>query len=69
MKTLDHAYVRAANDAYADIALPPARPQELTIELTQLRDAIEAVAQKVSFDTEPSDFRAAMLALAEKEQP
>jgi len=65
MKPIDGAYVRAANEAYADIGLPPARPEELTIELMQLRNAIEAVRHRVAFDADPSDFRAAQLALAE----
>ena len=69
MKPLDGAYIRAANDAYAGIAMSEARSEEMTIELEQLRAAIEAMSKAVMFDADPSDFRAALLALAEKEQP
>jgi hypothetical protein len=69
MKPLDGAFVRAANDAYAGVALSEARSEELPIELGQLRAAIETVRQPVSFEAEPSDFRAALLALAEEKHP
>jgi hypothetical protein len=69
MKPLDGAYVRAANEAFAGIAISEARSEELPIELGQLRDAIEAVGMAVTFDADPSDFRAALLALAEKPHP
>jgi hypothetical protein len=66
MKPLNGAYVRATNDAYAGIALSEARSEELPIELEQLRAAIEAVRRPVPFESEPADFRAALLDLAEK---
>jgi hypothetical protein len=66
MKPLNGAYVRAANDAYAGIALSDARAEELPIELQQLRAAIETVGRPVPFESEPADFRAALLELAEK---
>ena len=69
MKPLDGAFVRAANDAYAGIALSEARSDELPVELGQLRAAIETVPRPVSFEAEPADFRAALLALAEEPQP
>jgi hypothetical protein len=69
MKPLDGAFVRAANEAYAGIALSEARSEELPIELGQLRAAIETVREPVSFEAEPADFRAALLALAEEQQP
>jgi hypothetical protein len=56
--------VSALNEAYAKIALTPERVEELPIELTQLRQAIEAVSGKVAFDVDPFDFRAAMLETA-----
>jgi hypothetical protein len=58
--------VRAINAAYADLSLAPARIEELPIELNQLRSAIEAVNRKVDFDTDPFDFRAALLETAER---
>ena len=67
MKPLDGSYVRAANEAYAGIALSDARSDELPIELGQLRAAIETVRQPVLFESEPADFRAALLELAEKD--
>jgi hypothetical protein len=67
MKPLDGSYVRAANEAYAGIALSDARSDELPIELGQLRAAIETVRQPVRFESEPADFRAALLELAEKD--
>ena len=66
MKPLNGAYVRAANEAYAGIAMSEARSEELPIELTQLRAAIETVRQPALFESEPADFRAALLELAEK---
>jgi hypothetical protein len=64
LKPLTGAYVRAANEAYAGISLSRTRPDELTIELEQLRAAIETVRQPIAFDTDPSDFRAALLSVA-----
>jgi hypothetical protein len=58
--------VKAMNEACADIAMSTARAEELTIELDQFRAGIEAVAAKVTFDADPSDFRATLLALAEQ---
>ena len=66
MKPLNGAYVRTANDAYAGIAITAARSEELPIELEQLRAAIETVRRPVRFESEPADFRAALVALAEK---
>ena len=66
MKPLNGAYVRAANDVYAGIALSDARSEELPIELEQLRAAIETVGRSARFESEPADFRAALLELAEK---
>lgn len=55
--------VRVMNEAYARLKLEPARIEELPLELEQLRRAIEAVEAKVDFDGDPSDHRAALLAL------
>jgi hypothetical protein len=66
MKPLNGAYVRAANEAYAGIALSEARSEELPIELEQLRAAIETVRRPAVFESEPADFRAVLLDLAEK---
>jgi hypothetical protein len=57
-------FVRLVNEAYAKLQLQPARIEELPIELEQLSRAIEAVNAKVDFDIDPSDFRAALLAIA-----
>jgi hypothetical protein len=56
--------VRAMNESYAKLQLEAARVEELPIELEQLRRAIEAANSKVDFDIDPSDFRAALLAVA-----
>lgn len=64
LKPLTGGLIRAANDTYAGIALSDARPDELTIELGQLRSAIETVSEPVTFDAEPAAFRAALLSLA-----
>jgi hypothetical protein len=61
---INSEFVRLANEAYANLQLPPARIEELPIELEQLSRAIEAVNAKVDFDIDPSDFRAALLAIA-----
>jgi len=66
MKPLNGAYVRAANEIYAGIALSETRSQELPIELEQLRVAIETVRRPVLFESEPADFTVALLELAEK---
>lgn len=64
LKPLTGGLVRASNEAYAGIALSDTRPDELTIELGQLRAAIESVREPITFDTEPANFRAALLSLA-----
>ena len=56
--------VRRMNEDYAQLQLDAARIEELPIELEQLRRAIEAANPKVDFDTDPSDFRAALLELS-----
>jgi hypothetical protein len=56
--------VRAMNESYAKLQLDAARVEELPIELEQLRRAIEAVNGKVDFDSDPFDFRAALLDVA-----
>jgi hypothetical protein len=56
--------VRAMNESYAKLQLDAARVEELPIELEQLRRAIEAVNDKVDFDIDPFDFRAALLDVA-----
>jgi hypothetical protein len=56
--------VRAMNEAYAQIALTPARSEELPIELEHLRRAIEAVNARVAFDIDPFDHRVALLETA-----
>ena len=66
MKPPDGAYVRSTNEAYAGIALSDARCEELPIELEQLRAAIETVRRPVRFESEPADFRAALIETAEK---
>ena len=69
MRPLNGAFVRAANEVYAGIALSEARSEELPIELGQLRAAIETAREPVAFEAEPADFRAALLALAGEQQP
>lgn len=64
MTPITGAHVRAANETSARLSLSDARMEELTIELEQLRAAIERVARKVDFDSEPSNFQVALLALA-----
>lgn len=56
--------VRAMNDDYARLKLEAARIEELPIELEQLRKAMEAANPRVDFDTDPHDFRAALLEIA-----
>lgn len=56
--------VRQMNENYARLRLEAARIEELPIELEQLRKAIETASAKVDFDTDPNDFRAALLELA-----
>jgi hypothetical protein len=61
--------VRAMNEDYARLSLEAARIEELPIELEQLRQAIEAAGARVDFDTDPYDFRAALLELAAIKTP
>ena len=63
---LTGSLVEAIHEAYAGIAMSTTRAEELTIELHQLRAGIEAIAAKVTFDADPSDFRATLLELAEE---
>ena len=56
--------VRQMNEDYAQLRLEAARIEELPIELEQLRKAMEAANPKVDFDTDPYDFRVALLELA-----
>jgi len=56
--------VRAMNEGYAKLQLDRARVEELPIELEQLRRAIEAANPKVDFDSDPFEFRAALLDVA-----
>jgi hypothetical protein len=56
--------VRTMNEEYAKLLLEAARIEELPIELEQLRQAIEAANHKVDFDTDPHDFRVALLEVA-----
>ncbi|CAN5664642.1 hypothetical protein BH10PSE6_BH10PSE6_03750 [soil metagenome] len=56
--------VRRMNEDYAQLQLEAARIEELPIELEQLRKAMVAANPKVDFDTDPSDFHAALLELS-----
>lgn len=56
--------VRRMNEDYAQLRLEAARIEELPIELEQLRQAIETANPKVDFDTDPFDFRTALLEVA-----
>ena len=56
--------VRAMNEDYARLKLEAARIEELPIELEQLRKAMEAANPRVDFDTDPYDFRAALIEVA-----
>lgn len=67
MKPITGALVRALNETQAGIALTEARSKELPIELGQLRAGTAAVDARVDFNSEPADFRAALLALAEEQ--
>lgn len=69
MKPIEAGLVEALNDIQGGITLSHGRPAELTIELEQLRAAVEQVAARVAFDAEPAEFRAALLALAERSAP
>ena len=56
--------VRRMNEDYVQLVLEAARIEELPIELEQLRKAMETANPRVDFDTDPHDFRAALLELA-----
>jgi len=56
--------VRLMNEAYARLQLEPGRIDELPIELEQLRRAMETANPRVDFDTDPHDFRSALLEVA-----
>jgi hypothetical protein len=56
--------VRQMNEAYARLRLQPGRIEELPIELAQLQQAAETANPRVDFDTDPHDFRAALLEIA-----
>ncbi len=58
--------VAAWNAAHARIALTPERERELTIELDQLAAAIAAARPRLDFDSDPHDFRVALLEVAAK---
>jgi hypothetical protein len=61
--------VRLMNEAYARLRLQPARLEELPIELEQLSRAMETANPRVDFDTDPWDFRAALLDVAGWKKP
>jgi hypothetical protein len=56
--------VRLMNEAYARLQLKPERLEELPIELDQLTRAMETANPRVDFDTDPHDFRTALLDVA-----
>ena len=56
--------VRRMNEDYAQLRLEAARIEELPLELEQLRKAMEVANPRVDFDTDPYDFRVALLELA-----
>ncbi len=58
--------VAAWNAAHARIGLTPTREAELTIELDQLAAAIARARPSLLFDTDPHDFRVALLETAVK---
>lgn len=61
--------VRLMNEVYARLRLQPARIEELPIELGQLQQAMETAGPRVDFDTDPHDFRAALLEVAAGKRP
>ena len=61
--------VRLMNEAYARLRLQPGRIEELPIELGQLQQAMETANPRVDFDTDPHDFRAALLEVAAGKLP
>jgi hypothetical protein len=56
--------VRLMNEAQARLRLQPGRMEELPIELEQLSRAMETANPRVDFDTDPYDFRTALLEVA-----
>lgn len=66
MSQVEPATIAAWNAAHARIALTPERERELTIELDQLAAAIAAARPRLVFDTDPHDFRAALIETAAK---
>lgn len=69
MKPMTGTLVRAMNETLVRIALSEARSEELVVELGQLCAGAEAIGARIDFDSEPSDFRAALLALAQERNP
>jgi hypothetical protein len=61
--------VRLMNEVHARLRLQPGRIEELPIELDQLRKAMETANPRVDFDTDPWDFRAALLEVAAGKKP
>ena len=56
--------IRLMNEAQARLQLQPGRIEELPIELEQLSRAMETANPRVDFDTDPYDFRTALLDVA-----
>jgi hypothetical protein len=52
--------VTESNEAIQGIPLPPARVEELPVELNQLAAAALASRARVDFDVDPTDFRRAL---------
>jgi hypothetical protein len=61
--------VRLMNEVHARLQLQPDRIEELPIELGQLGKAMETANPRVDFDTDPYDFRAALLEVAAGMKP
>ena len=61
------ATVRHMNDDLVRIEMSPERSEQLTIELDQLKAAIETVGSKIRFDVDPHDFLVATNETAEKQ--
>ena len=57
---IDKETVRALDRTMAALNLPEKRSDEITLELNQLANAIERVAGRVDFDTDPHDFQVAL---------
>jgi hypothetical protein len=60
------ATVRQMNADLVGVDMSLERSEQLTVELDQLKAAIESVAAKVVFDVDPHDFLVATLEMAEK---